>query len=116
MMHEADRRLRMLERAAGVIAVIAALVVLNGAWVNQHNWENISWRVAVASVLIALAILVEADVIGVVQSNARRGDERVPDFLRAGTSESGDAAETSEAASVPVTGVSAHEPAELVER
>ena len=69
-MREPRSGVRTAERVAGVVAVIAALVVLNGAWVNQHNWQNISWRVAMAGVLVVLAAVVETNV--------------VPEFMRAG--------------------------------
>jgi hypothetical protein len=76
---------RTAEKVAGVIAVIAALVVLNGAWVNQHNWQNISWRVAMAALLIAMAIVVETKMFGLIRPRQRGEEEAaVPEFLRAG--------------------------------
>ncbi len=84
-MHETRSGVRTAEKVAGIIAVIAALVVLNGAWVNQHTWQNISWRVAMAAVLIGLAIVVETNVLRLLQSRGRRpGEAEVPEFLRAG--------------------------------
>jgi hypothetical protein len=100
-MHEA-RGVRTAERIAGVIAVVAALVVLNGAWQNQHTWQNLSWRVAIAAVLLGLAVVVETNAVGVLQARLRRaGDSSVPDFLRTGPAledrTGGDSARTEEA-------------------
>jgi hypothetical protein len=77
--------MRTAERIAGVAAVIAALVVLNGAWVNQHNWQNVSWRVAMATLLVVLALVVEANPFGLSRRRAPGEDEAaVPEFLRTG--------------------------------
>lgn len=85
MMRDTRSHARTAEKVAGVIAVIAALVVLNGAWVNQHTWQNISWRAAMAAMLVGLALAVETNAFGVLPSRRRREDEAmVPDFLRAG--------------------------------
>jgi hypothetical protein len=82
-MHETRPGVRTAERVAGVIAIISALVVLNGAWVNQHTWQNVSWRVAMAAVLAGLAIVVETNVLRLLQSGGRRQDgAAVPEFLR----------------------------------
>lgn len=81
-MQEPRSGMRTAEKAAGVIAVVAALVVLNGAWVNQHNWENISWRVAIAAVLVVLAILVETNAFGFLRFSEREEDVALPDFMR----------------------------------
>mgnify|MGYP001612013752 CR=1 FL=1 len=83
-MHETRSGVRTAEKVAGIIAIVAALVVLNGAWVNQHTWQNISWRVAMAAVLAALAIVVETNVLRLLQSRGRDEDgAAVPEFLRA---------------------------------
>ena len=83
-MHETRSGVRTAEKVAGVVAIVAALVVLNGAWVNQHNWQNISWRVAMAAVLVGLAIVVETNALRLLQSRGRRpGEAAVPEFLRA---------------------------------
>ncbi len=85
MMQEARPGLRTAEKIAGIIAVVAALVVLNGAWENQHTWQNLSWRVGMAVMLLGLAVIVETNAVGVLQARLRRtGDTSVPDFLRAG--------------------------------
>ena len=82
-MREPRSGVRRAEKIAGVVAVIAALVVLNGAWVNQHNWQNISWRVAVAGVLVLLAMIVETNAFGMLQSASHGDADAVPDFMRA---------------------------------
>ena len=93
-MQEQRSGIRTPEKVAGIVAVIAALVVLNGAWVNQHNWQNISWRVAMAAVLVMLAIVVETDAFGLLHPRAGRAAEAaVPDFLRAGDTMAGNAVE-----------------------
>jgi hypothetical protein len=86
MMRDTSSRARTAEKVAGVIAVIAALVVLNGAWVNQHTWQNISWRVAMATLLIAMALVVETKMFGLIRPRQRGEQEEVavPEFLRAG--------------------------------
>ena len=83
-MDDARQGIRRAEKLAGIVAIVAALVVLNGAWMNQHNWENVSWRVAVAAVLVFLAIIVETNVPRLLESRGRRADGvAVPEFLRA---------------------------------
>ena len=80
---EAKPVVRIAEKVAGVIAVVAALVVLNGAWENQHTWQNLSWRVAMAAMLLGLAMIVQTSAAGVLQARLRRADDTpVPDFLR----------------------------------
>jgi hypothetical protein len=86
-MQEPRTRMRTAEKVAGVIAVIAALVVLNGAWVNQHSFQNVSWRVAVAGLLVFLAVIVETKLFGLVRTREHSDDVTVPDFLRAGSRE-----------------------------
>jgi hypothetical protein len=76
--------MRTAERVAGVVAMIAALVVLNGAWVNQHSFQNVSWRVVVAGLLVVLAIIVETNAFGLLPPRERGEDAPVPEFLRAG--------------------------------
>ena len=83
-MREQRSGVRRAEKISGVVAVIAALVVLNGAWVNQHNWQNISWRVATAAVLGLLAIVVETNAFGMLQARTSGEAEIVPEFMRAG--------------------------------
>ncbi len=90
-MRESKSGLRRAEKIAGVIAVIAALVVLNGAWVNQHNWQNVSWRVAVAGVLVVLAMVVETGGFGLLPSHAPSANYAVPDFMLAGDAAPADA-------------------------
>jgi hypothetical protein len=86
MMHEGRPAVRTAERIAGVIAVVAALVVLNGAWENQHTWQNLSWRVAMSAALLGLTVIVETNAVGILQARLRRtNDTAVPDFLRTGT-------------------------------
>lgn len=83
-MREPRSGVRTVERVAGVIAIIAALVVLNGAWVNQHNWQNISWRVAMAGVLVLLAAVVETNAFGLLPRRSPDEAEAVPEFMRTG--------------------------------
>ena len=83
-MREPRSGVRTAERVAGVVAVIAALVVLNGAWVNQHNWQNISWRVAMAGVLVVLAAVVETNAFGLLQPHRSAETNVLPEFMRAG--------------------------------
>lgn len=83
-MREPKSGVRRAEKIAGVVAVIAALVVLNGAWVNQHNWQNISWRVATAGVLGLLAMVVETGGFGLLPSRMRQEEDAVPEFMLAG--------------------------------
>lgn len=83
-MREQRSGVRRAEKISGVVAVIAALVVLNGAWVNQHNWQNISWRVATAAVLGLLAIVVETNAFGMLQARTSGEAEIVPAFMRTG--------------------------------
>lgn len=97
-MDEEPRGIRTAEKLAGIVAIVAALVVLNGAWVNQHSWENVSWRVAVAGILIVLAIGVETNAFGVLREREREQDGAVPDFMRV----------TSDEAATPVEGEPAH--------
>jgi ABC-type Fe3+ transport system permease subunit len=86
MMREARPAVRTAEKVASVIAVVAALVVLNGAWENQHTWQNLSWRVAFAAMLLGLAVIVQTSAVGILQARSRRtGDTPVPDFLRIAT-------------------------------
>ena len=84
-MTEPRTRMRTAERVAGVVAMIAALVVLNGAWVNQHSFQNVSWRVAVAALLVLLMVIVETNAFGLLRSRVRDDDAEVPEFLRAGS-------------------------------
>ncbi len=98
--------IRTAEKLAGIVAVVAALVVLNGAWVNQHNWENVSWRVAVAGMLIVLAIIVETNAFGVLRQRERQDDAPVPDFMRM---RSGETAMPAESESVLADAVGARE-------
>ncbi len=79
--------IRTAEKVAGIVAIVAALVVLNGAWVNQHNWENVSWRVAVAAMLIVLAVAVETNAFGLLREREPEEAGTVPDFMRAGDGE-----------------------------
>lgn len=105
-MEDGPKGIRTAERIAGVIAVIAALIVLNGAWVNQHNWQNVPWRIAVAGLLVALAVLVETNAFGLLHPGRTRGaDTPVPDFLRLtpDTEERAVPSEAAEASSVQVT-------------
>ena len=81
-MDDARQGMRRAEKLAGIVAIVAALVVLNGAWMNQHNWENVSWRVAVAAVLVFLAIIVETNAFGVLRARERKDALLVPDFMR----------------------------------
>ena len=83
-MQEPRTRIRTAEKVAGVIAIIAALVVLNGAWVNQHSFQNVSWRVVVAGLLVFLAIIVETKLFGLLRTREHSDDAAIPDFLRAG--------------------------------
>ena len=80
-MAEPRERMRTAERVAGVVAMIAALVVLNGAWVNQHSFQNVSWRVAVAGMLVLLMVIVETNAFGLLRTHDR-SDDAVPEFLR----------------------------------
>lgn len=89
--------IRTAEKLAGVVAVVAALVVLNGAWVNQHNWENVSWRVAVAAVLVFLAIIVETNAFGLLRAREREEAVQVPDFMRISGAEAEPAVENESA-------------------
>ena len=82
-MREERPGIRTAEKIAGIVAVVAALIVLNGAWVNQHNWQNVSWRVAVAALLVVLAIVVETNVFGLLRPREREEEAAVPDFMRA---------------------------------
>ena len=84
-MAEPRTRMRTAERVAGVVAMIAALVVLNGAWVNQHSFQNVSWRVAVAALLVLLMVIVETNAFGLLRSRVRDDHAEVPEFLRAGS-------------------------------
>ncbi len=83
-MRESPAALQLAEKVAAVVAIIAALVVLNGAWQNQHNWQNLSWRIAVAALLCALALMVETSALVALQRRRAHGEEAasVPDFLR----------------------------------
>lgn len=82
-MHETESGVRTAEKVAGIIAIIAALVVLNGAWVNQHTWQNVSWRVGVAAALVGLAIIVETNVLRLLKAPGRpEPGATVPEFLR----------------------------------
>ena len=91
-MREPSTTVQTAERIAGVVASIAALEVLNGAWENQHNWENLSWRAAMAVVLFALAVIVETNALGVLQGRAdAAGEALVPEFFRANESTGTDA-------------------------
>jgi hypothetical protein len=76
--------MRKAEKAAGVIAMIAALIVLNGAWVNQHTWQNVSWRIAVAGILAMLAVIVETRLFGLLRPREDEGADVVPEFMRSG--------------------------------
>lgn len=83
-MREPGGAVQTAEKIAGVVAIVAALVVLNGALQNQHNWQNLSWRLAMAAVLLALAVIVETNALGMVQRARDDGEETsVPEFLRA---------------------------------
>ena len=91
-MRDPGAALQTAEKIAGIVATVAALVVLNGAWQNQHNWENVSWRVAIAGVLLVLAVIVESHAVELLQKRWWRADETsVPQFLRAGESTPADA-------------------------
>jgi hypothetical protein len=103
MMREPRDTVRTAEKVAGVVAVIAALVVLNGAWVNQHSWQNVSWRVAVAALLIVLAIAVETNLLALLQRREIEEQSSVPEFLRLGSDEPGSAVEPQAARSDAVS-------------
>ena len=91
-MQEPRARMRTAEKVAGVIAVIAALVVLNGAWVNQHSFQNVSWRVAVAALLVLLMVIVETSAFGLLRAHDRSEEAAVPAFMRiSGEAQSGEA-------------------------
>lgn len=82
-MHEPSAPGQVAEKIAGVVATVAALVVLNGAWQNQHNWENLSWRIVIAAVLLSLAVIVETHAVEALHQRWHRTDETsLPDFLR----------------------------------
>ena len=84
MMRDPRPVVRTAEKVAGIIAIVAALVVLNGAWENQHTWQNLSWRVAIAALLLALAVIVQTSAVGVLQARRQATvGTSVPDFLRA---------------------------------
>ena len=85
MMQEPRTRIQTAERVAGVVAMIAALVVLNGAWVNQHSFQNVSWRIAVAALLMLLMVIVETNAFGLLRVGERGDDAVVPEFLRIGS-------------------------------
>lgn len=84
-MRDTKSVVRTAEKIAGVIAVVAALVVLNGAWENQHSWQNVSWRMVMAAVLLGLAVIVQTSAVGILQRRHPDADDAsVPEFLRTG--------------------------------
>ncbi len=92
-MREPRAGMRTAEKVAAIVAIIAALVVLNGAWVNQHSWQNVSWRIALAGTLVVLAIAVETNALGRLRLRDRDAETAVPEFLRSGGEAAGISAE-----------------------